>query len=161
MVAFFTVHFLGFHYVHSEFLNTFFPLGGGDWAGTRPPELHGRQLFVEVLRRYWLFLPSAFLAERSAFRRPPAAPVDVSVTAEAIAARKVAAAVKPVGGMLLPYQKVMRMHVLIFFFGFAHVLHFDNFAVYAVVYAVYFFPRHLASRTKPVLDATPGEPAAA
>jgi hypothetical protein len=149
MVAFFTVHFLGFHYVHSEFLNTFFPLGGADWAGTRPAPLHGRPLFLEVLRRYWVFLPSAFLAERNAFRQPPAAKMDVSVTAQAIAARKAANAVKPVSGMMLPYRKVIRMHVLIFFFAFAHVLRLDNFVVYAVVYAVYFFPWRLLQRAAP------------
>jgi hypothetical protein len=49
--------------------------------------------------------------------------------------------------MMLPYQKVVRMHVLIFFFGFAHFLRLDNFAVYAVVYAVYFFPWRLVNRS--------------
>ena len=39
-----------------------------------------------------------------------------------------------------PYKNVIRMHLLIFFFGAAHYLKLDNFAVYAVVYAVYFFP---------------------
>ena len=147
LVAFFTVHFLGFHYVHSEFLNSFFPLGAGDSAGARTPQLHGRALFGVVLRRYWVFLPSAFLAERSAFlRRSAPAIVDVSVIAKAIAARKAGNAVKPAGGMMLPYQKVVRMHLLIFFFAFAHFAGLDNFAVYAVVYAVYFFPWRLVSR---------------
>jgi len=39
-----------------------------------------------------------------------------------------------------PYINVMRMHLLIFFFAFAHFLKLDSFFVYAVVYFVYFFP---------------------
>mgnify|MGYP001545246846 FL=1 len=35
------------------------------------------------------------------------------------------------------------MHMLIFFFFFAHFAKLESFAVYAVVYAVYFFPWRL------------------
>jgi hypothetical protein len=38
------------------------------------------------------------------------------------------------------------MHLLIFFFAFAHFAGLDNFAVYAVVYAVYFFPWRMLTR---------------
>ena len=145
MVCFFTVHFVGFHYVHAQFLSGFFPMNGS-WGGFSVPSTGGWALFGEALRRYWVFLPASFLAERAAFMRQPAPrPVDVSVTASAIAARKAGQAAPP-SVMLLPYQKVMRMHVLLFFFGFAHYAGLDNFAVYAVVYAVYFFPWRLLSR---------------
>jgi hypothetical protein len=40
----------------------------------------------------------------------------------------------------------MRMHGLIFFFFFAHFAGLENFIVYAVVYAVYFFPWRLVRR---------------
>lgn len=141
-LAFFTVHFGGFHYVHSVFLSSFFPIGGArgfpKWA-----------TYAEVVRRYWLFLPMAFLAERSAFRRAPTLPVpDTAVTPEAIARRKAAARNS---GMMVPYKGVLRMHLLIFFFFFAHVARLENFAVYAVVYAVYFFPwRVLRTASPPV-----------
>ncbi len=39
-----------------------------------------------------------------------------------------------------PYVNVVRMHLVIFFVAICHALKFDSFAVYAVVYAVYFFP---------------------
>ena len=39
-----------------------------------------------------------------------------------------------------PYLNVIRMHLLIFFFGACHVLHLESFLIYAAVYAVYFFP---------------------
>ena len=45
-----------------------------------------------------------------------------------------------------PYRNVMRMHMLIFFFFFAHFARLENFAVYAVIYAVYFFPWRLLRR---------------
>jgi hypothetical protein len=152
LVAFFTVHFGGFHYVHAQFLSSFFPVNG-DFDGARP--LQGAALFNEVLRRYWVFLPSAFLAERAAFRRPtvPAQSVDVSVTPAAIVARKAANAMKPT--MMSPYLKVIRMHVLIFFFAFAHFARLDNFAVYAVVYAVYFFPWRLVASPTRAAQTTP------
>lgn len=155
LVGFFTVHFVGFHYVHAQFLSGFFPMDGS-WGGFRAPSTRGWALFDEALRRYWVFLPASFLAERAAFMAPPAqGPVDVSVTASAIAARKAANAAKPVSAMVLPYQKVMRMHLLIFFFAFAHYAGLDNFAVYAVVYAVYFFPWRLVSRRSAAVQTTP------
>jgi hypothetical protein len=136
-LAFFTLHFGGFHYVHSQFLGAFFPIDGSG-AGTT-----GMSTYLEVARRYWHFLPSAFLAERSGFLKPRALVAnDTSVTAAAIAARKAALAEKG-SAMFAPYRNVMRMHVLIFFFAFAHVAGVDSFAVYAVVYAVYFFPWRL------------------
>ena len=140
MLAFFTIHFGGFHYVHSQFLIGFFPLDGSDAlrAGNA-----NWSTYVEVARRYWLFLPSAFLAERAAFTRSsPAVKDDLSVTAAAIAARKAANAEKG-GAMMAPYRNVVRMHALIFFFAFAHFARLDSFLVYAVVYAAYFFPWRL------------------
>jgi hypothetical protein len=79
LLAFFTIHFGGFHYVHSQFVIAFFPLDGTEAgrAGTA-----GMSTYVEVARRYWQFLPSAFLAERAGFLRQPAlVRPDVSVTA--------------------------------------------------------------------------------
>jgi hypothetical protein len=48
-----------------------------------------------------------------------------------------------------PYKNVVRMHLLIFFFAFAHFARLENFFVYAVVYAVYFFPWRLVKKAKP------------
>ncbi len=133
-LAFFTVHFGGFHFVHSVFLNTFFPV-------TSSRSFPNLAVYRIVVARYWLFLPLAFLAERTAFRQidhPP--PDDGSVTAAAIAQRKARDASS---GLMAPYKGVIRMHLLIFFFAFAHFAKLENFAVYAVVYAVYFFPWRL------------------
>jgi hypothetical protein len=133
-LAFFTVHFGGFHYVHSVFLNSFFPLTGNR-------SFPGWKLYGTVVTRYWMFLPVAFLAERTAFHSVDSPPSDDgSVTVAAIARRK---AQNTGSGMMVAYQGVMRMHLLIFFFAFAHFAKIESFAVYAVVYAVYFFPWRL------------------
>lgn len=139
-VAFFTVHFGGFHLGHSVFLSIFFPIvpgadGGGSWPGV--------DTYMEVLRRYWIFLPVAFLAERGAFATSAKAPDDGAVTDEAIRNRKVRNANPGHNGMMAPYKNVIRMHLLIFFFAGAAFAKLDHFAVYAVVYAVYFFPWRL------------------
>ena len=156
MLAFFTIHFGGFHYVHSQFLYIFFPLDGGD-AGRVATA--GMSTYLEVARRYWQFLPSAFLAERAGFlRHQQATTDDLAVTPLAIAARKAANARRS-GAMMAPYRNVMRMHGLIFFFALAHFAHVDSFIVYAVVYAVYFFPWRLVGR-KPGAPGARGAPGA-
>jgi hypothetical protein len=136
MLAFFTVHFGGFHYVHSVFLNTFFPI-------KNTHDFPGLAVYAEVFRRYWPFVIIAAVAERAVFRAPPQAPSDTAVTAEAIARRKAEAGSS---GIMVAYKGVIRMHLLIFFFAFAHFAHLENFAVYAVVYFAYFFPWRLLRR---------------
>ncbi|MBL9189325.1 MAG: hypothetical protein JNK23_17715 [Opitutaceae bacterium] len=115
LLAFFTVHFGGFHFGHSVFLGMFFPLVPGgetpNWA-----------TYSEVWTRYWVWLPLAFVAERAGFT-PAADPK-----------------AKKLAPMTVPYRNVIRMHLLIFFFAGAHFAKVDNFAVYAVVYAAYFLP---------------------
>lgn len=156
VLAFFTVHFGGFHYVHSQFLVSYFPVtaanaryGGAGWA-----------TYVTVARRYWRFLPAAFLAERGAFftaKTPlPASPVTSSArsfakslpTSSATSSATSSDTLSATRGGLMsePYRNVLRMHALIFFFAFAHFARLDNFVVYAVVYATYFFPWRLVRR---------------
>jgi len=131
-LAFFTIHFGGFHFVHSVFLGQFFPL-----------EHHVPSVaaYAEVFRNYWYFLPAAFLAHRAPFQRRDDGPVDLAVTPQAIAARKAKG-----DAMFEPYKNVIRMHLLIFFFAFAHGVHLAGVWIYAVAYAVYFFPWRLLKR---------------
>jgi hypothetical protein len=152
LLTFFTVHFGFFHYIHSQFLGTFFPIDTG--AGV-PRGMIGLSTYLEVARRYWWFLPSAFLAERAAFLSASPAPAARPVTADPTLARKAAQASALGNGMTAPYRNVVRMHLLIFFFAFAHFARLDNFAVYAVVYAVYFFPWRLVRRGEATL-VSPG-----
>lgn len=144
MLAFFTVHFGMFHFVHSVFLNGFFPVGPG-----LTKSFPGPGLYWEVFQRYWWFLPAAAIAERAAFKLPfdaPAQPPDTSVKAEDVA-RRLGKPKKEFTGLMAPYKNVVRLHLLIFFFAAAHFARLDNFLVYAVVYAVYFFPWRLVKKS--------------
>lgn len=140
-LGFFAIHFGGFHYVHSQLMISFFPIDTGGAAGSATDA--GMSTYAEIMRRYWTFLPAAFLAERAAFmRKPLSLELDVSLAASKGAKH---ARVKSV--MWEPYRSVARMHMLIFFFFFAHFARLENFAVYAVVYAAYFFPWRLVRRS--------------
>ncbi|MDB4879700.1 MAG: hypothetical protein JWL60_1146 [Gemmatimonadetes bacterium] len=149
VAAFMTLHFVGFHYVHASFLGMLFPLDGlAPVSGLR----HFPTTVGEVFQRYWPFLPSAFIAQRVAFAgRSDASRDDGSVTASAIARRK---ARNLLGDFASPYRNVVRMHLLIFVFIAAHAAGITNFAVYALVYAAYYFPwRSLPGR--PTLGVVP------
>jgi hypothetical protein len=145
LVAFFTVHFGGFHYVHSQFLISFFP---ADLPGSGRGSSAGFATYVEVVRRYWPFLPSAVVAHRAAFMRP-----SLALTPN-LSARNLSNSGSSMGSLISePYSNVIRLHILIFFFFFAHLARLENFAVYAVVYAVYFFPWRLVR--KPAVQPAP------
>ncbi|MEO6001852.1 MAG: DUF6498-containing protein [Opitutus sp.] len=140
-LVFFTIHFGGFHFVHSAFLQQFFPVLPGDNSANGFP---GIPLYTEVVRRYWIFLPIAFVAERAAFASPQPSANELSPQSgtKALASR----ASIDGAGLMGPYRNVIRMHLLIFFFAAAHFAHWENFAIYAVVYAVYFFPWRVLRR---------------
>ena len=123
LLAFFTVHFGMFHYIHSILLNYFFPAVDNAPKGFPKPAI-----YVHVLREYWPFAVVAALAERDAFRPRPAS--------------------RAGEGFGDAYTNVLRMHVLIFFFAFAHFVKMENIAVYAAVYALYFFPWSLVRRPR-------------
>jgi len=112
MLAFFTVHFGGFHFVHSVFLNAFFPVLNGQSKG-----FPGVASYLVVLKSYWPFVLGAAVSERLNLMR----------------------AVKEMNPMG-PYKNVVRMHLLIFFFAGAAAAKLNSFIVYAVVLCVYFFP---------------------
>jgi hypothetical protein len=143
LLAFFTVHFGMFHLVHSVILNTFFPLGGG-------LNVPGVAAYLEVFQRYWYFVPLAAIAERQAFRRPKA-----PAASAATDPRSRLAQLGKGDAMFAPYKNVVRMHLLLFFFAFAHFAGLDGFLVYAVIYAVYFFPWRLVRGAPAAAVAAP------
>ena len=145
-LGFFTIHFGGFHYIHSQILIYFFPIETGHGRATEA----NMATYVEILRRYWPFLPSAFIAHRAAFMRKPFSLTPTSPMSQL-------ADNKRFGTLFTePYRNVMRLHMLIFFFFFAHFAKLENFAVYAAIYGVYFFPWRLVRRpaTPPAIAAT-------
>jgi hypothetical protein len=154
LLAFFSIHFCGFHAGHSVFLNSFFPLEGlpddgfGD-AFMNPPLLW-LMVFRHLMGPYGLFLIPAVIAERNHLFMPLIKTVRAMRVAmgPGRADTNPAALVTKPGAdnplmkdaMGRPYLNVVRMHCLIFFFAFCHFLKIDNFLVYVVVYSVYFFP---------------------
>lgn len=108
LLAFFTVHFGGFHLGHSVFLGGFFPIAGTSnaWPGV--------ETYAEVVKRYWVFLPAAFIAERVGFRETRPVKDDGALTTEAIAMRKARQPFGDGSGLMALYKNVIRMHRLIF-----------------------------------------------
>ncbi len=137
VLMFFTVHFGGFHYVHSMFLNHFFPVTPG-------LKFPSRAAYFAIFRKYWLFVLLAGLSERHAFR---------SWSGADSKARGSAPGGADAMGMAEPYRNVIRMHLLIFFFFFAKIVHLENAWVYIVVYAVYFFPWRVLRGPQPAAAA--------
>ena len=134
LLAFFTVHFGLFHFVHSVFLNLFFPA-----LDTPSRDFPSPSLYLHVLVTYWPFVLVAAVAERGAFQRAPLQLFDFGASG--------GPATKKPDAFMAPYRNVVRMHLMIFFFAFTSFVRLENFLVYAIVYAVYFFPWRLLKRT--------------
>jgi hypothetical protein len=137
LLAFFTVHFGLFHFVHSVFLNLFFPVLETPGRG-----FPTASLYLHVLAAYWPFVLVAAVAERGAFLRPPL-PLIGPWPADGPTAKKSG------DPLMAPYKNVVRMHLMIFFFAFTSFIRLENFYLYAAVYAVYFFPWRLLRQTPP------------
>lgn len=151
-LAFFSLHFGGFHAGHSVFLQQFFPIAGMPEDGfgeafTNPPLLWSL-VFQHLMLPYGLFLIPAIVAERHYIFLPISRAVMTVHTQIATDHPIEETAVDQKGkrGELIgdamgrPYINVIRMHMLIFFFAFSHAIKLDSFLVYAIVYLAYFFP---------------------
>jgi hypothetical protein len=156
-LAFFTTHFGFFHYIQSQLLLGLYPLGNGFTT-------MNRATFAEVLRRYSWALPSAFLARRYAFARRTFVSRTSSETNPyasvngppgGSARRPQSAADSRVFG---PYLQVMRMHFVIIAFGAVHAARRESFLVFALIYAVYFFPWRLVRERMGSSTSTPSQP---
>ena len=115
LLAFFTVHFGMFHFVHSIFLNEFFPLVTLGSGFPNPLAILG-----SALHAYW---PMVLMTFVSRFRDLP--------RQASLAPNK--------NTLMTPYANVIRMHLLIFVFAGLHFAGLSRFAVYPVL-AAYFFP---------------------
>ncbi|TVR99415.1 MAG: hypothetical protein EA418_00160 [Wenzhouxiangellaceae bacterium] len=136
LILFFTIHFGGFHLLHSIFLNGLFPISPNsltEWDIPEPAE------YLDVLKRFIWFVPLAFIAERRLFRLPPPPGPETNSPTPADDAKAIELGSDD---MMLAYKGVLRLHMLIFFFFFAAIIGLDHFLLYATVYAAYFFPWH-------------------
>ncbi len=131
VLLFFTVHFGGFHFVHSAFLAAFFPLTD-DWTAIG-------STYAVVFREYWPWLFAAAIAERHALldavlqrAKPPAGDRPTPLPFDTAG----------------PYRNVVRMHLLIFVFAGLALAGIGGIGVYALVYAAYFWPRRGVSASR-------------
>jgi len=161
-LAFFSIHFCGFHAGHATFLESFFPVDGmpeHDFFGAfvNPFKLW-KIAFTYLFPLYGIFLISAIIVERKHLLAPfkimlreEQNPDNKAEGIKAFIKGRDSRNRKPVDHpMARPYLNVIRMHLLIFFFAGVHVMKIDSFLVYAVVYAVYFFPwRDFFKKTSP------------
>lgn len=122
LVAFFSVHFLMFHWGHAVFTQLFFPLPG--IAGVDDlPRLDG---VVQVtLAAYWPVVLASLFARADGFRA--------------------ALAGNPKEAMTLPYRQVVKNHLMIFIVAGMSALGAQAWLLY-VLFAWYFFPFTLLRR---------------
>jgi len=114
-LAFFTIHFGMFHFVHAVFLNGFFPL-----VESSDGFPHFLGMVAKSTAAFWPLIVASFLSRLpDIFPASPSSPGKDSFAA--------------------PYGNVVRMHLLIFVFAGLHMAGLSRLAMLPVL-AAYFFP---------------------
>jgi hypothetical protein len=166
VLAFFSIHFCGFHAVHAGFLSSFFPLTDVPKRAFAAVSFNPISLWKVtchyLMPRYGLFLIPVIISERRVLFGSIGAMIHARRVASAEDATQLFRAAGVSGHALFsrPYINVIRMHVLIFFFAICHALKVDSLPIYIVVYSVYFFPWSAfrsdpAGALRPLADSTP------
>jgi hypothetical protein len=114
MLAFFSVHFLMFHFIHSIFLNLFFPIYS---SSDGLPNILGVIGFC--ITHYWPIILLSAVTSIPAFLRVTQATDDKFLS--------------------MPYRNVVRMHISIFVFAGLSFLRVGNLLLYYLL-ILYFFP---------------------
>jgi hypothetical protein len=124
LLVFFTIHFGMFHFVHSVFLNLFFPLF--PMAGRDLPNV---PLFIlTTLKFYWPVVLANLIVKWPDFQ---AASFDL----------------KDRQALMKPYSSVVKIHILIFVFAGMSALHLNRFAMYPIL-LFFFFPWDVLGKKK-------------
>ncbi|MEE9912750.1 MAG: hypothetical protein K4571_13635 [Deltaproteobacteria bacterium] len=121
MLGFFTIHFGGFHFVHSMFLNGFFPLVPGEPFGQSLDSTFGMffTLISVSIVSYWPFIVTSAAAS-------------ISDITHAAGGKK--------GDLFFdPYKNVIKMHLMIFIIAFMGAGGLNQYILYATL-VIYFFP---------------------
>jgi len=150
-----------FHAAHAGFLLTFFPIESLSFDSFMTQWGSPIQLWETVVRHvlpaYGLFLVPALIAERRQVFGVVIRYVKLLRDGEesglkGLTGRKTkkpgrAKETKDHGEseeesdpFVLGFKSIIRMHLMIFFFAFFHWVNLESFVVFAIVYAVYFFP---------------------
>lgn len=150
LLAFFTVHFGGFHWVHSMFVNFFFPISP---RGDEDSTVLSLADYALVVAQYAWFLPLALMAQRHRFSLPETRELVAGI--RQFFERDLFSKHEHDGPKLQyepdfagAYKGVIRLHLLIFFLFGAFAVGLPDFIGYVVVYLVYFFPFKKLFRAK-------------
>jgi hypothetical protein len=121
LLLFFSIHFIFFHFIHSIFLNGFFPLVeenpfGKDMGFT---VYFFSEIITKSISGYWLFIGASALSRFDHYKK----------------------ALTSTGGaaMFIPYTNVVRMHITIFAVAFSHMGGVSSYALY-IILIIYFLP---------------------
>jgi hypothetical protein len=162
-LGFFSLHFGGFHAGHASFLQNFFPLPQATMstfsAGFMNPFVLWNAAVDYVLPFYGWFLLPMLIVERHAIFKAFAQCLGLAArikdsddfeTGDIAKWRKrqrdktaagTAKAKSTMNSFLFqPYTNVVKMHCMIFVLAGCQILRLDNFLVYCIISAVYFFP---------------------
>jgi hypothetical protein len=119
LLVFFTFHFGFFHFVHSVFLNTFFPLHEEALSGA---EFNNFFSTIQItVRDYWPLIIATLVS------RWQDLPFNEDISMDKN------------GALMKPYANVVRIHILIFVFAGLYAAKLEHIALYPVL-ASYFIP---------------------
>jgi hypothetical protein len=141
LLAFFTVHFGGFHWGHSIFVHGFYPISPTTTGEEFAPALSE---YWYVVKTYGWFIPLAFFAQRDLFKdRPDENAVSGGLVEDieedaARAAQRKRRPRRAGADMGVAYRGVIKLHLLIFFLFGADAVGLPEFLSFVVVYLVYF-----------------------
>jgi len=124
LLMFFTFHFGMFHFVHSVFLNLFFPLTP---MNNGFPNIF---LFAGLaLKAYWPIVLANLLVKWPDFQQ---------VKFDLKGGKEI---------MTKPYVTVVKIHMLIFVFAGMSALHVNRFAIYPILF-LFFFPMEMFAKKR-------------
>jgi hypothetical protein len=121
MLGFFTFHFGMFHFVHSIFLNGFFPILPESPFGKTLDEtgIYFMNIIEVAVSRFWPFILLSALSRLGLYTK--------------------AFQGGGMDGMFIPYKNVIRMHITIFVVAFLSMADIGNYALY-FIFVIYFLP---------------------
>jgi len=121
MLGFFTFHFGMFHFVHSIFLNGFFPILPESPFGKTMDEtgIYFQHIIEMAVSRFWPFILLSAVSRLGLYSK--------------------AFRGGGMDSMFIPYKNVIRMHITIFVVAFLSMANSGNYALY-FIFVIYFLP---------------------
>jgi len=119
LLGFFTVHFVGFHIIHSIFLNDFFPLVENTADNFDGFVRYFKNILQVTIGQYWIFIGISGFSRWKSYAGAFQTSFGYS--------------------MFLPYKNVIRMHIMIFLIAALNAANVPQYLLF-VVFIIYFLP---------------------